>query len=190
MSQSGCGLGPRRALPGATDPETFPGMTPIPSTPSATHLVRYRRFAWLLDESIKLPFLPFRIGLDSIVGLVPGAGDLLLGAMGTYALFVAWRLGAPGPILARMLGNLGIDTLVGSIPVIGDVFDAGFKANTRNRRVLEQWLDEPHRTTRRSRWIFIVAFALLLLMVGLSLWLAWLILSALLAWLRTGRGPA
>lgn len=173
-------------MPAGRAPVTFPDMTPIPTTTRELHLERYRRFAWLLDESIKLPFLPFRVGLDSIVGLIPGAGDLLLGSMGTYALFVAWRLGAPGPVLARMLGNLGVDTLVGSIPVIGDIFDAGFKANTRNRRVLEQWLEAPHSTTRRSRWIFIAAFALLLLMVGLSLWLAWLVLSALLTWVRTG----
>ena len=165
-------------------------MTPLPSAPEAQHLERYRRFAWLLDESIKVPFLPFRIGLDSIVGLVPGAGDLLLGTMGTYALFVAWRLGAPGAVLARMLANLTVDTLVGSIPLLGDLFDAGFKANTRNRRVLEQWLDHPHRTARRSRWIFLAALVGLLLLVGASLWLAWLILSALLTWLRTGTLPA
>jgi hypothetical protein len=160
-----------------------------PTTPTAAeaHLERYRGFAWLMDESIKLPVVPFRIGLDSIVGLIPGAGDLLLGTMGTYALFVAWRLGAPGPVLARMLGNLGIDTLVGSIPIIGDLFDAAFKANTRNRKVLEAWLAEPQRTTARSRWIFVVAFVLLLVMVGLSLWLAWIIFSALFTWLRTGR---
>ena len=127
--------------------------TPPPPARSETHLARYRNFAWLLDESIKVPFLPFRIGLDSLVGLVPGAGDLLLGAMGSYALFVAWRLGAPAPVLARMLGNLGLDTLVGAVPLVGDLFDMGFKANTRNRRVLERWLDDPHHTARRSKWL-------------------------------------
>jgi hypothetical protein len=163
-----------------------------PTTPTRmeAHLERYRRFAWLMDESIKLPVVPFRIGLDSIVGLIPGVGDLVLGTMGTYALFVAWRLGAPGPVLARMLGNLGIDTLFGSIPLIGDLFDAGFKANTRNRRVLEAWLAEPRRTAARSRWIFVVALVALVLLVGASLWLAWTILSLLLTWLRTGSGPA
>jgi hypothetical protein len=165
----------------------------MPTIPPPTHgetlLARYRDFAWLMDESIRLPF-GFRIGLDSIVGLVPGAGDVVLGTMGTYALFVAYRLGAPGPVLARMLGNLGVDTLVGAIPLVGDLFDAGFKANTRNRRLLEAWLAEPHHTTKRSRWIFIVAFVALLLMVGLSLWLAWTIVVLLLSWLRTGIGPA
>ena len=139
-----------------------------------------------MDESIKLPIVPFRIGLDSIVGLIPGAGDLVLGTMGTYALYVAWRLGAPGLVLASMLGNLAIDTHVGSIPLVGDVFDAGFKANTRNRRVLEAWLTEPRRTTARSKWIFALAFVLLLVMVGVSLWMVWLILSVLLTLVRGG----
>lgn len=165
-------------------------LDPATPTQADAHLERYRSFAWLMDESIKLPIVPFRIGLDAVIGLIPGAGDLVLGTMGTYALFVAWRLGAPGPVLARMLGNLGIDTLVGAIPFVGDLFDAGFKANTRNRRVLEAWLAEPRRTTARSTWIFVVAFALLLLMVGLSLWLAWTIVSLLLTWLRTGSFPA
>jgi len=160
-----------------------------PPTPGESHLARYRDFAWLMDESIRLPF-GFRIGLDSIIGLVPGAGDILLGTMGTYALFVAYRLGAPGAVLARMLGNLGVDTLLGAIPLVGDLFDAGFKANTRNRRLLEAWLAEPHRTTTRSRWVFIVALVALALIVGLSLWLAWTIVSLLLSWLRAGSGPA
>jgi hypothetical protein len=117
-----------------------------------------------MDESIRL-----RSGSASarlIIRLVPGAGDVVLGTMGTYALFVAYRLGAPGAVLARMLGNLGVDTILGAIPLVGDVFDAGFKANTRNQRLLEAWLAEPHRTTKRSRWIFILAFGALLLMVG------------------------
>jgi hypothetical protein len=160
-----------------------------PPTEGESHLARYRDFAWLMDESIRLPF-GFRVGLDSIVGLIPGAGDVVLGTMGTYALFVAYRLGAPGAVLARMLGNLGVDTILGAIPLVGDLFDAGFKANTRNKRLLESWLAEPHRTTKRSRWIFILALMALLLMVGLSLWLAWTIVALLLSWVRTGIGPA
>ena len=161
-------------------------LDPTTPTQAEAHLERYRNFAWLMDESIKLPIVPFRIGLDSIFGLIPGVGDLVLGTMGTYALYVAWRLGAPGLVLGRMLGNLAIDTLVGSIPLVGDVFDAGFKANTRNRRVLEAWLTEPRRTTARSKWIFVLAFVLLLAMVGLSLWMVWLILSVLLTLVRGG----
>lgn len=165
-------------------------MSPTPPpTDGESHLARYRDFAWLMDESIRLPF-GFRVGLDAIVGLVPGAGDIVLGTMGTYALFVAYRLGAPGAVLARMLGNLGVDTILGAIPLVGDLFDAGFKANTKNQRLLEAWLAEPHRTTKRSRWIFLAALAALVLMVGLSLWLAWTMVGLLFSWLRTGTGPA
>lgn len=165
-------------------------MSPTPPpTDGESHLARYRDFAWLMDESIRLPF-GFRIGLDSLVGLVPGAGDIVLGTMGTYALFVAYRLGAPGAVLARMLGNLAVDTILGAIPLVGDLFDAGFKANIRNQRLLDAWLATPHRTTKRSRWIFLAALAALVLIVGLSLWLAWTMVALLLSWLRTGSGPA
>jgi hypothetical protein len=141
---------------------------------SAEHLGRYRSLAWLLDESIKVPFLPFRVGLDAIVGLVPGVGDLVVGGVGAYALFVAHRLGAPPSVLARMVGNVGVDTLVGAIPLVGDLFDAGFKANTRNRRLLERWLEQPRRTSRRSTLVLVLSLVVLLALVGTSLWLAYL----------------
>lgn len=142
-------------------------------------LARYRDLAWLLDESIKLPFVPFRIGLDAIIGLVPGAGDLALGAMGAYAMVVAWRLGAPASVLARMLGNLGVDTLVGAIPLVGDLFDAGFKANTRNRKLLERWVAEPRRTSRQSVAVLVLSLLALAAVLALSLWLAWKALAAI-----------
>lgn len=121
-----------------------------------------------------------------MVGLVPGAGDLVLGSVGLYALYVAHRLHAPPAVLARMLANLGIDTLVGAVPLAGDLFDAGWKANTRNRRLLEGWLAEPGRVTRRSTALFVAAALLLLAAVGGSLWLAWTVLGAVLGWLRGG----
>ncbi|HEX5633800.1 MAG TPA: DUF4112 domain-containing protein [Gemmatimonadales bacterium] len=155
-------------------------LDPVAPTPGEAHLGRYRSLAWLLDESIKLPFLPFRIGLDAIVGLVPGVGDIVVGGVGAYALFVAYRLGAPPAVLARMVGNVGIDTLVGSIPLLGDLFDAGFKANTRNRRLLDRWIEQPGRTSRRSALVLAASLVVLLAIVGTSLWLAVLAVRAIL----------
>lgn len=130
--------------------------------------------------------MPFRVGVDAVVGLVPGAGDLLLGAAGLYALYVAHRLHAPPAVLARMLANLGIDTLVGTVPLVGDLFDAGWKANTRNRRLLEEWVATPSRTARRSGAMFAAAGVLLLLALAASLWLAWAVVGAVAGWLRGG----
>jgi hypothetical protein len=155
-------------------------LDPLTPTEAEAHLGRYRSLAWLLDESIKVPFLPFRIGLDAIVGLVPGAGDIVVGGVGAYALFVAYRLGAPPAVIARMVGNVGLDTLVGSIPLLGDLFDAGFKANTRNRRLLDRWIAQPARTSRRSALVLVASLAVLLAIVGVSLWLTVLAVRAIL----------
>jgi hypothetical protein len=146
-----------------------------PAAPPPTHpeLARYRQFAWWLDESIKLPFVPFRIGLDAVVGLLPGAGDLVVGTMGAYALVVAWRLGAPAWVLGRMLANIGTDTILGAVPLLGDLFDAAFKANTRNRRLLEEWVARPGHTSRRSAAWLVASILVLVAMLAGSLWLAW-----------------
>lgn len=143
-------------------------------------LARYRHLAWLLDESIALPGLRWRIGLDAIVGLVPGLGDLVVSLMGGYGLLLAVRLGAPVPVLLRMVGNVGLDTLVGAVPLAGDLFDMAWKANTRNRRLLEQWLADPGPTARRSRWALAGVAAAFVVVVAASFWLVVAVLAALL----------
>jgi hypothetical protein len=96
-----------------------------------------------------------------------------------YGLVVARQLGAPASIQLRMLWNLGLDTLVGSIPLFGDLFDFAFKANTRNRVLLERWLSSPHSTHRTSAWLLLSLFALLVLMIGGAVWVAFAALRAL-----------
>ncbi len=81
-----------------------------------------------------------RLGVDDLVGLVPAIGDAVTGALAAYIVCEAWRLGTPGWTLARMLGNLDIDFLVGIVPVAGDLLDMGFKANRRNLRLLHRHL--------------------------------------------------
>ncbi|NVJ96600.1 MAG: DUF4112 domain-containing protein [Alphaproteobacteria bacterium] len=101
---------------------------------------RLRRLATLLDAQFGIPGTKIRFGLDSIIGLIPGAGDTITATMAAYIIFEAWRLGVPKQIIGKMLGNLVIDWVIGSIPIIGDIFDIGFKANLRNIRLIEDEL--------------------------------------------------
>ncbi len=92
--------------------------------------------AWLLDNSIYLPIVNYRIGLDAIVGLVPGLGDMAGAIVSSYIVLQAIRLGAPTNVLLRMVGNVAIEAVIGLIPLLGDFFDATFKANVRNVQLL------------------------------------------------------
>src|SRR5690606_6776212 len=99
-------------------------------------LKRLRALAWVLDRSI--PIGRWRIGLDPILGVIPGLGDWIGAVMSLYVVYESARLGAPARTLARMGGNILVETLVGSIPVLGDVFDAAWQANTRNLALIER----------------------------------------------------
>ncbi|GLK77101.1 hypothetical protein GCM10008171_23550 [Methylopila jiangsuensis] len=96
------------------------------------------RLATLLDSRWRIPGTNWRFGLDAAVGLAPGVGDLAMGLVSAYMIKRASDLGAPGHVLARMVGNVALDTVVGSIPLLGSVFDVAFKANRRNMRLLRR----------------------------------------------------
>ena len=96
---------------------------------------RLRRIAHLMDSSIRVPGTRYRVGLDALIGLIPGVGDAAGLAVSAYVVLAARRLGVPRRTLARMAANVGVDALVGSITVLGAVFDLGFKANRRNLRL-------------------------------------------------------
>ncbi|WP_107850382.1 DUF4112 domain-containing protein [Oceanimonas marisflavi] len=98
------------------------------------------RLAWLLDSAIRLPG-GFRIGLDGIIGLVPGVGDLTGAAFSGYILLQAIRMKLPFTLLARMGFNIVLEVLIGSIPILGDLFDFAFKANRRNMRLMEKYFE-------------------------------------------------
>jgi hypothetical protein len=112
---------------------------------------RLARLAWFLDSSIRVPGTRFTIGLDPLVGLFPILGDLVGVLLSTYILGEAARMGAPKSVLARMGLNIGIEGIVGIVPLAGDVFDAAFKANQRNVRLLDRWIEAPRRTERSSK---------------------------------------
>lgn len=105
--------------------------------PPSEKLKRLRAFAWLLDNSIRLPG-GFRIGLDPLLGLIPGLGDALGALFALYIIYEARQLGASRMLVLRMIGNMAIDAVIGAVPLLGDLFDAGFKANMRNIALLEK----------------------------------------------------
>jgi hypothetical protein len=114
----------------------------------------------LLDSSIRIPGTRLTIGADALIGLVPLVGDLIGVLLSSYIVGEAARLGAPKIVLARMALNVAIEGVVGIIPFAGDVFDAAWKANQRNVRLLSAWLERPRKTVRSSS-----AFAVVLLVI-------------------------
>ncbi|MBF5041822.1 DUF4112 domain-containing protein [Aggregicoccus sp. 17bor-14] len=141
-------------------------------------LRQVQKLAYLLDSSIPLPG-GASVGWDAIIGLVPGLGDGAGAVLSTFIVMQAARLGAPGSVLLRMVGNVGIEALVGAVPFLGDLFDAAFKANVRNVRLLEQHLAAPGAARRASfGWLVGIA-ALLVGVLVLGAVLAVVLLAAL-----------
>jgi hypothetical protein len=140
---------------------------------------RLQQLAWLLDSSIPIPGTRFTVGLEALIGLFPLLGDLIGVLLSSYILSEAARLGAPRVVLLRMAFNVGIEGVVGIIPFAGDLFDAAWKANQRNVRLLQAWLERPAAAERSSRLLglsLVVAVAALLLLLGVAafLLLRWL----------------
>jgi hypothetical protein len=135
-------------------------------------LNQLRVIAHLWDELIRIPVIGRRIGLDAVVGLVPGVGDAAAAVVASWAVVVAFRLGVPSSVLIRMVGNIAIDTLVGTIPLVGDLFDIGWRAQRRNVQLLERWLDTPHAVQRSSRVVLAVLLGSAIGIVVAACWLA------------------
>jgi hypothetical protein len=142
-------------------------------------LVALRKWAVLLDSAFQVPGTRWRFGLDPVVGLVPGAGDLVTGFFSVMILIHAVRLGIPKVVIARMMLNTGLDLLTGFVPLLGDLFDAAFKANMRNLALLERHA-RPGVPPDRSDYIFVgVCVAILVLLAVVPLALAWWLLSSI-----------
>lgn len=134
----------------------------------------------ILDTAVTVPGTSFRVGLDPIIGLIPGIGDLAGVALSITILFQAARLGVPRSTLLRMGANIGLEALVGTIPIVGDLFDAGWRANTRNVRLMEAFVGDPARAARSGkRWFVGTAAGVGALLLGLVGAAAWLVVQLL-----------
>ncbi len=107
-------------------------------------LNRIRKLSRLMDTAIGIPGTKFRIGLDPIIGLIPGAGDIVSTAFSAYIIYLATQIGISSQDLKQMIFNIGLEAVVGTVPLVGDLFDAYYKSNIRNLAILEQHLqNEP-----------------------------------------------
>jgi uncharacterized protein DUF4112 len=150
-----------------TNPALRRGPRPEVGTRESRQLERLRSLARLLDNAVQLPGTRVRFGLDPIIGLVPGIGDAIGAIFSMFIIYQAARMGAPKSTLLRMMANVGWDTLVGEIPLLGDLFDFGWKSNTRNIALLEQHLEQPVAAKVAGRRVlFLLGSGLLLLFVG------------------------
>ena len=149
-----------------------------PQTPEwAESLVRF------LDDGLRVPFTKFRFGFDALLGLVPVAGDTVSGVTSLAILGLALKQGVPTVVLARMVGNIAIDALVGSIPAVGDLFDFVFKANRKNLDLIERFRN-PGAEARPADYALVGAGVLLAVaMVAVPLLLIVFLGSAIADWL-------
>lgn len=138
-------------------------------------LRRLDALSHLLDNSIPVPGTQARFGLDAVIGLIPGFGDAAGAVVSAYVVVQAARLGASVPTLTRMLLNVGVEAVAGAVPVLGDLFDAAFKANARNVALLRREMELPGSTRRSSKAVVgavIVALVVILGGIGILAYLA------------------
>ena len=150
------------------------------SAEAERRLNRLRRFAWLLDRSIPIGGR-WRVGIDPIIGIIPGAGDWIAALLSLYVLYEGARLGLPARVLARMGGNILVETIVGAVPILGDLFDFVWHANVRNFALVERhYRPELRPRSMRKIWLGLAVFALLIAaLIGMLVFLAFKALAAL-----------
>ena len=142
---------------------------PAVGTPDESRLRRLDKLSQLLDTAILIPGTRFRVGLDGLLGLIPGVGDTIGAVFSTYIILEAARLGFAKGTLLRMIGNVAVETLVGAVPILGDIFDIAWKANVRNLALLRAHRGEIARTDERSprRIMSLFVVLIVLTMIGL-----------------------
>lgn len=130
--------------------------------------------SWLLDKSIRVPGTNARIGVDGLIGLIPGVGDLIGGLLSTWIVLIAARVGAPTAVLMNMSMNAFIDTALGAIPIVGDLFDLAWQSNEKNLTLLNAYLEDPAEA-KKSSTLRVVALGAVMLavLVGLGALAVW-----------------
>lgn len=143
----------------------LPLKSPLP--PNEDTLDALRRYAVLLDSQFRIPGTGIRFGLDAIVGLIPGLGDLSTPVFAGLLILQAVRMRLPLVVQARMVLNAAIDMLLGLIPIVGDLVDIGFKANLRNLALLERHA-RPGALPAKSDYVFVILCLIVLAFVALA----------------------
>ncbi len=150
----------------------------VQQQPEQRGLKQLGRLAKLMDAQFRIPGTDIRFGLDGLIGLIPGAGDLSTFAVSGYMLWIMANNGASGFVLARMTVNILIDALIGSIPILGDIFDIAFKANMRNMRLMQQHYEEGRH--RGSAWKIIVPLLIVVFLIIIAIiWVTYKFLASL-----------
>lgn len=135
------------------------------TTAQLARLEAFRRVARFLDSAVTVPGTSYRVGLDPVLGLVPGLGDLISPLFGLGILWQAYDLGVPKIIQVRMLFNIAIDAIVGAVPLFGDLFDFVWKANLKNLALLERHAEQGYRASAGD-WLFVMVLTLLVIAVA------------------------
>ena len=120
---------------------------PIGNDPAAVRR-RLEALEAMLERGFVIPGINRQVGLDAVIGLIPVAGDVIAALIGSYLIWEARNLGLPKWKLWRMAGNLGFDTAIGAVPLLGDAFDLFFRSNSRNLKIVKRHLDKHHPETR------------------------------------------
>jgi hypothetical protein len=144
---------------------------PLSSSPNSPllQLARLRRISDLWDRAFGIPGTKWRVGLESLVGLLPVGGDVVGLGISIYILWQVVQFNLPKTILVRMVINIAIDALVGSVPILGDLFDVTWKANTKNVNLLESHLQQPSQSRQADRrFLWLLFGGLLLALVALT----------------------
>ena len=143
-----------------------------------TDLLWLARFlADLLDQRFTIPGTSIRIGLDPIVSLIPGIGDLLANLTGSLIVVIAAQLGVPKIVLTRMAINVAINTVLGAIPIFGDVISIWYRSNVKNVELLERYAGRQSKRAESKDWLFVIALivGLLLLLGGIVVFGIWIL---------------
>jgi Domain of unknown function (DUF4112) len=155
------------------------------SQPAAARRLLFARFlADLLDQRFTIPGTSIRIGLDPILGLIPGIGDAIANIAGSAILVIAARFHLPKIVLLRMGLNVAINAIIGAIPIFGDVFSIWFRSNAKNAELLERYAGMEARRAERNDWLFVAGIisAIVLLGLGIIVALAWLVRELATGW--------
>ena len=154
-----------------TTPQTTPPVAPAPLPEFAL----IDSISSLMDNQFRIPFTQTRFGVDFLIGLIPGIGDWLSFGISSTLVFAMMRRGIGVGMLFKMLGNITLDTVIGFIPIVGDLFDLHYKANRRNVALLKQYYVENPNPPAAKRSFFIISLIFLAVLVSILVGMMWLL---------------